>query len=371
MVVGSRPVDVTEQFLRACGAVSAVDLRIERTDGLPLAEGQLDLPFSLIGSDPDGEITLLDSSVQFRHACLQVVGGRVLIASLGMEAEVTGPAAGTHFAWLTTTASVRIGPFQLHLRQPVSVSPMPLDRGFNPLQPAPAVLEELPKVIVRFLNGRAATGEWTVNRLMTFIGSSSECKISLAADDIAPHHGYFLLTPAGLWIVDLLAPGGIHVNGVPVRFARLGPADTLRIGRFEFGFHYPDGESAPNPAPQHNFAPRATEPAADAVTVENDPGTAIIRGQVVDHFRQSVVEMLESLGEMPRETVTQVHDLMEQIGKLSQEVYDLETRTDPLQSVDGAGPSTQQLTEIRAQRKRLWKRIFHILAHAQSEQPEG
>lgn len=360
--------DVVEQFARACGAGVAVDLRIERTDGMPLAEGQLDVPFSMIGSDPDGEITLIDTAVLQRHACLQVLGGRVLIAALGTTAEVTGPAAGTHFAWLTTTAPVKIGPFQLHLRQPVSVSPMPLDKGFNPLQPAPAVLAELPKVVMRFLNGRAATGEWTVNRLMTFVGSSPECKISLAAEDVAAHHGYFLLTSSGLWIVDLLTPNGIQVNGNPVRFARLGSGDRLRIGRFEFGFEYPDGEAPPIPLPIQHFE-QSVSPSQSVVAANlaNDPGTAIIRGQVVDHFRQSVVEMLESLGEMPREMVAHVHELMEQVDKLNQEVQDLETRTDPIQSVNGEGALTLQLTELRGQRKILWKKIFGILASSQDE----
>ncbi|MCZ2340719.1 MAG: FHA domain-containing protein [Bacteroidales bacterium] len=247
---------------------------------------------------------------------------------------------------------------------------MPLDRGFNPLQPAPAMTEELPKVIVRFLNGRTDTGEWTVNRLMTLIGSSPECKIYLSADDVSGFHGYFLLTPTGLWVVDLLTPGGILVNGSPVRFARIGSADTLRIGRFEFGFHYPDGESAPHPAQRHIPAPKSPEPAAVSPRVETEPGTAIIRGQVADHFRQSILEMLESLDEMPREIVSQVHDCLAQVDRLSREVHDLETRTDPLLSINGIGLATRQLAELRTQRKTLWKQIFLLLASTQHEPSE-
>lgn len=231
------------QFARACGAHAAVDLRIERGDGAVLAEGQLDYPFAVFGRDADCEITLSDPHVNPRHAALQVVGGRVLVADLGGNPlGVVGPAGGSGFAWLTPTAPAKIGPFHLYLQQPISVAPDPLDRGFNPFQPSPDLVGRMPRSVVRFLNGRTARAEWQVNRLMTFVGRAPECKISLAAEDIAAFHCYLLLTHAGLWVVDLLSPAGVRVNGEPVRYGRLADGDIVEVGRFRLGCWYPDGE---------------------------------------------------------------------------------------------------------------------------------
>lgn len=355
--------DATARFARACGAQTDVDLRIERDDGLPLAEGQLDLPVALIGSDPDGEITLMDPAVRSRHACLQVVGGRVLVAALGSEAQVLGPASGKGFAWLTTTASVKIGPFQIHLRQPVSVSPMPLDRGFDPVQAAPNVVATLPKTVIRFLNGRSPTSEWTVNRLLTFVGRGPDCKISLAADDIAEHHCYFLLTPDGLWVVDLLAPGGIRVNDTPVRFARVGPDDVVSVGRFQFGCDYPAGSANPPNAMAKNVIAPAAPPPPSAPAVEPSGGTTIIRGRVVEQFRQSILDMLDSLGDLPRETVNIVYKELDRVGRLSTEISDLETRTDPNHVIDGGDETGKKIATLRAERKAIWQAIFALLAN--------
>ncbi len=232
-----------DKFARACGAHAAVDLRIERVDGLVLAEGQLDYPFAIFGRDEACEITLSDPHVNPRHAILQVVGGRVLLADLGGNPlAVVGPAGGPGFAWLTPTAGAKIGPYHLFLQHPISVAPDPLDLGFNPFQPAPELVARMPRSVIRFLNGRTARAEWQVNRLLTFVGRAPECKISLSTDDIAPFHCYLMLTHAGLWVIDLLSPSGVRVNGEPVRFGRLADGDILEIGRFRLGCWYPDGE---------------------------------------------------------------------------------------------------------------------------------
>jgi hypothetical protein len=234
--------DLAREFAEACGATAPVDLRIERADGVLLVEGELDLPAAIIGRDPHCEVVLADSDVALRHASLQVIGGRVLVADLGSRTGVHGAAGGEGYGWLTPTGETRVGPFRLFLRNPVSVAPAPLDRLPNPLQPNPEMVRRLPRAVLRFLNGRADKGELTVNRLMTMVGRTDACKVSLAAADVADRHCYLLLTPVGLWVVDLLSPTGTWVNGESVRFARLKPTDEVQVGPFLLGVRYPDGE---------------------------------------------------------------------------------------------------------------------------------
>ena len=243
-----------DHFADACGALAAVDLRIERADGLILAEGQLDLPCAIIGRDPDCEITLTDPDVSMRHACLQVVGGRVLVADMGSRTGVHGAAGGEGFAWLTPTGATGIGPFQIYLRGPVSAAPTPLDRVPSPFHPSPSLVDRLPKSVLRFLNGRTAKAEWLVNRVMTFVGRAPGCKINLAGDEVASWHCYFLLSPSGMWVVDLLSPTGTWVNGEAVRFSRLRSGDEVQVGRFKMTCEYPNGEpSLPPTDPPTGF----------------------------------------------------------------------------------------------------------------------
>ncbi|MGL6095426.1 MAG: FHA domain-containing protein [Fimbriiglobus sp.] len=235
-------------FADSCGAIAPIDLRIERADGLVLAEGALDLPCGMLGRAVDCEITLTDPDVSMHHACLQVIGGRVLIADLGSRTGVHGPAGGPGFAWLTPSAPTHVGPFHLFVRNPVSAAPTPLDRVPNPFLPAPALVDRLPRTVLKFLNGRTTTAEWPVNRVMTLVGRDPACKVCLSSAEVADRHCYLLLTPCGMWVVDLLSSGGTRVNGEPVRFARLGTGDELEVGRFRMGFAYRDGE--PNLAPE-------------------------------------------------------------------------------------------------------------------------
>ncbi|MGL6073027.1 MAG: FHA domain-containing protein [Fimbriiglobus sp.] len=235
-------VDVFEltPFVQACGLQSPIDLRIVRNDGAVLAEGQLDLPCAIAGRDPICEVTLLDAEISLRHACLQAIGGRVLVADIGSRTglhssdELTGPDRQP-FLWLTPTNPVAVGPFRITLRKPLFVRPTITES--SPFLPDPTI-SKLPRVAIRFLNGKSIQGEWVVNRLMTFVGRSKDCKISLGADDVAPFHCYFVLTPDGLWVVDLLNRSPIRINGEEVRYAHLKTGDQLQVGRFRLGFEY-------------------------------------------------------------------------------------------------------------------------------------
>jgi len=242
-------------FVEACGLRAPIDLRIVRSDGTVLAEGELDLPCAMIGRDPVCEVTLLDVEISLRHALLQAVGGRVLVADIGSRTglsaqalEGSGPER-QRFAWLTPTDPVAIGPFRITLRKPLFVRPtVPPTTPFLPeAEASPA----WPRVVVKFMNGKSVKSQWQVNRLMTLIGRSPDCKINLAAEDVAPFHAYFVMTPVGLWIVDLLSRDSIHVNGEAVRYAHLKTGDVVQIGRFRLSFEYLDeprpAEAIPSP----------------------------------------------------------------------------------------------------------------------------
>ena len=379
-------------FVEACGLKAPIDLRIVRSDGAVLAEGELDLPCAVAGRDSHCEVTLLDAEISLRHACLQAVGGRVLVADIGSQTglHLSGAAAGPErqpFLWLTPTDPVAIGPFRITLRKPLFVRPTAPET--SPFLPDAAAIASLPRVAVKFLNGKTVKSEWIVNRLITFVGRSKDCKISLAADDVAPFHCYFVLTPDGLWVVDLLSRDSISVNGEAVRYAHLKTGDFVQVGRFRLGFEYLDDPSMAQviPSARHLngkpdksgftpvpfLAPKAravpvtpaprvlpnfteTLPATLALTKpETVPPNAdptyeplmqhfsAAQNQMIEQFQSSMTMMIRMFGEMHREQMTSMQGELGRMAELNTEMQRLQSRlTTP---ADGSLPPTHVLPD--------------------------
>jgi hypothetical protein len=94
-----------------------------------------------------------------------------------------------------------------------------------------------------------------VNRLVTLVGRAPECKIRLSADDIAAYHCGLVLTPAGLWVVDL-SGRGVVINGERMRVSPLLHGAELWIGRFLIGLSSRTAaEAGRNPSPAPRNAP--------------------------------------------------------------------------------------------------------------------
>ena len=64
------------------------------------------------------------------------------------------------------------------------------------------------------------------------------CQLVLTDDSVSRFHAALVPTPSGVWVVDLLAREGVHVNGQRVRWAWLADGDSFRIGRFTFILRY-------------------------------------------------------------------------------------------------------------------------------------
>lgn len=249
------------RFAQACGATGPLDLRIDLVDGGVLAEGTVQQPFTLIGRDDACDVTLTDPDVNPRHTWLQVLGGRVFAVDLGSRAGLVWPSGAAGSGWLDPGSPVRLGPFRIQLRTPTPAivsDHAPTD----PLRPDPALIDTRPVVQLDFRNAKRMKDRWTVNRDVTLIGRSEACKIHLGADDISAYHCGLVLTPAGLWVVDL-SGRGVVVNGERMRVAPLSHGSELWVGRFLIGCHCP-GESNPAaagiPIPPSSRPQHATQP---------------------------------------------------------------------------------------------------------------
>ena len=241
------------RFADQCGATGPLDLRVDLANGGVLAEGTVCQPFTLVGRDDACDVTLTDPDVNPRHMWIQVVGGRVFAVDLGSRTGLRWPDGTTGSGWLDVGRPVTVGPFRVHLRTPVSTRPVAFPAGYSPLYGDATVCRTRPAVGLEFRNGKRAKDRWAVNRLITLIGRSPECKIHLNADDIASYHCGLVLTPGGLWVVDL-SGRGVVVNGERMRVAPLPHGAEMWVGRFLIGCSYPaDGRpeymTPPTPLP--------------------------------------------------------------------------------------------------------------------------
>jgi len=264
---------VISRFAEACGATGPLDLRVDLADGGLLAEGSVPMPFALVGRDDACDVTLTDAEVNPRHAWLQVVSGRVLAVDLGSRAGLGWPGRATGSGWLDVGTPVQVGPFQVRLRSPVSGRPNHFPPGYSPLQSDPIAVRSRPGSVLEFRNGKRAKDRWAVNRLVTLVGRAPECKIRLNADDIAAYHCGLVLTPDGLWVVDL-SGRGVVVNGERMRVSFLRHGTELWVGRFLIGLHCPAASPTPGPSRATTPTPPMPIPTRPALpAAETKPAT--------------------------------------------------------------------------------------------------
>ncbi|HJZ59199.1 MAG TPA: FHA domain-containing protein, partial [Gemmataceae bacterium] len=262
------------RFAEVCGATGPLDLRVDLPEGGVLAEGSVHQPFTLIGRDDACDVTLTDPEVNLRHAWLQVIGGRVYAVDLGSRTGLVWPDGQSGCGWLAIGTPVRVGPFRIHLRSPPSPQPAPISPSYDPLRSDPTLARARPSVFLEFRNGKRAKDRWAVNRVITLVGQSEACKIHLNSDDIASHHCALVLTPVGLWVVDL-SGRGVVVNGERMRVAPLPHGAELWVGRFLIGCHYPAVGATPPLARPGTPTPPTPLPGLPASP--GAAGTAVLR----------------------------------------------------------------------------------------------
>jgi pSer/pThr/pTyr-binding forkhead associated (FHA) protein len=246
-----------ERFIHACGArlPLRVSVRNERTG--EREDVFVERPWAVMGGDPKCDIRLLHPDVSQRHACLQFVGSQVLCCDLGSRTGTHGSSESHLRGWLRTDEPLYVGPFSIRLLDNEFAS----GTGIAGEDAGAPTATELPPVFLTFANARnSAWGETTkrITRAVTLVGWSSLCKVRLQHSSIGRAHCSLVLTPDGLWVVDLLCAGGTQVNGNPVEFARLEEGDELTVGRFLMRVSY----AAPVEEEVEPAAPDGATPAA-------------------------------------------------------------------------------------------------------------
>jgi pSer/pThr/pTyr-binding forkhead associated (FHA) protein len=377
-----------DSFQTASGLAGPLTLEIEGP-GLPAAERRsFAQPFALIGRDDRADLMLDHDMVSRRHAYLQVIDGRVFVVDLESRAGTIGGEGPVESGWISPGQTLLIGPYSVRLASSATDSDSDSAEGgsggeegggfefsaaasappANPLLARSSKTDDLPRISLEFQSRTAGHSVWRMKQVLAMVGSSPRCKVRLLDSNVSKLHCALLRTSSGLFVVDLLGRGGIMVNGVPVKSARLGARDVLGLGQVIVR-PYLEGESAkgtapgsrgsagagqggqpapnlparpwgqgPLPAlgtgPPAHFTPvrppdgfATDRPPPGSELAANEPALALLlnhfgsmQQQMLDQFQQSMMMMMQMFGGMHRDQMGLVREELDRLRELTDEM---------------------------------------------------
>lgn len=219
------------EFLQACDSALQLDLEIEAL-GIGVTRFRLQQPYAVVGRHPDADLHLEGDTVRPRHVYLQVIEGRLFAINVSHTGQTWWDGEAKPHGWIDPGNRVQVGAYFLSLAahetrfggQAIS----------NPLAAGSAWDIFAPHIKLEIIDKDtlAKPKSWTIDRLLTLIGGAPMCDLRLLDRSISNVHASLVLTPDGLWAVDLLGRGGILVNQQPVRMGKLDDGSELQIGCF-------------------------------------------------------------------------------------------------------------------------------------------
>ena len=204
-------------FRNACGATSLPRLEVTRPNGSSAGALVWKRPYVIIGTASDCDVQIAQPTVDYHHAYLQLVRGRVYCVDLDSR-------TGTHWedgprqsGWLENGQSIAVGPYRLTLHVDGAATQHPAE------EPA------LPKVELELACGEQAPTTIALPHEVTLIGRSVHCNVQLLFDGVEDIQCSLLRTHGGVWAIDLSGSGCV-IGGRVAPYGRLTEESALSIG---------------------------------------------------------------------------------------------------------------------------------------------
>lgn len=230
---------LSSQFRAATGSSDPLRLEIARADGSDRHSVSLDNSFGIIGQSRGCDVLLRDPEIGFRHAYLQMLGGRLFVVDLGTKSGISWDDGTKESGWFLPERTLNVGPFQVRIEanspSPAGDAPEGIE---NPLDIFDVNEFGYSPVNAEFLDGSDRPPVRPVNRLITLVGRAPGCKFQFKDEGVSTVHCSLVRTKTGLWVVDLLGKGGTKVNRKKIRFARVDQKKLVTIGHFAMRFRF-------------------------------------------------------------------------------------------------------------------------------------
>lgn len=356
-----------DNFLNACGATESLRLEIEGPRPGRVRQRMLLHPFALVGRASTSDIALRHAQVSLRHAYLQLVNGRLACFDLGGRGGIQwADGRPARAGWIDPGQTIGIGPFGLRRHSALNTQHSTLSTQHSALNTSPLNLRwdgGGPDIVLDFPDqGSGNLSRWRMSRVVTLVGRAPGCRIRLPDVNVSWHHCSLVRTHEGLWVVDLMSRVGVLVNGTPQRYGRLDDGDELHVGPFrivvrmvEKGSYRVAASRTHHATPIPSNAPAVLQAspvdmalsipdtrAQDALETElvelltsqrGSPALVLLveqfgrmQQQMLEQFNQSLMMLMQHMGEQYREQMRQVREEMEALRLLSEELIAMKER---------------------------------------------
>jgi pSer/pThr/pTyr-binding forkhead associated (FHA) protein len=347
-------------FFEACGGRSVLSLSVKRNDrDKPPKTYVFEQPFVLVGRCPEGDLTLSDANVGFRHFYLQLIDGRWSFVNLARLARVATIGTERASGWFDPGDELEVGPYTIkHLALPAQA----IDRkatgdsssSFKGMQPVRLEmingLSELRRERVR-----------TFTNAITLIGASRQCDLWLRDDSVSGIHAGLVLTPQGAWVVDLLGREGVLVDGNRVYWKQIHEGTELRIGRFRFRVrgNSDDERSSIRTTSRPKAEPSPSESVDESLfggSLTGDTVLALVRqlaemqSQFFEHSQLQMQMMSEMMAHLRGTEQASVRRDLARIDEIGRELRDIQQQlaASPPSTTEAPRPATNRRRKLAA-----------------------
>jgi hypothetical protein len=200
---------------------------------------------------------------------------------------------------------------------------------------------QLPSAVLDFRGPGDERRRLAMDRVLTLVGGSERCHLRLPGPGSSRIVCGLVLTPIGVWAVDLLSSKGVAINGVICRQALMEDGDVLQVGTLAVRLTYrrlvtpvrsdPPAQSA-MPASTSDSDQRAVGPLPLALIDRPD---ALLSPEILGSllsgaepnsdaasspFGQALILLIRLLGDMHRDHLALVREELEQIRRINDEM---------------------------------------------------
>ena len=302
-----------QPFFEACGGMQTISLSARRQDSPAHADRHLvRQPFFVIGRASECDLVIPDPTASFRHIYVQLVSGRWFFLNLAKISRTTAGKGQPESGWFDVDCQLTVGS---HVITHVAMGRQAVIRKIAISNAEPSL--DLPFFELEIMNRELGSREPSSIQFcapVTLIGASPKCDLFLKDQSVSKVHASLVLTPRGMWVVDLLGRGGVLVDGCPAFWRQIHDGTVLQIGRFRLRVRFDSSRITPSTRIETRVAPgNVPLPLPGSVS-----GGSLSEGAVLALVGQ-LAEMQNQFFEQSRLQMQWMSDMMAHVGRAQQE----------------------------------------------------
>ncbi|HET6575042.1 MAG TPA: tetratricopeptide repeat protein, partial [Fimbriiglobus sp.] len=318
-------------FARACGMASPLVIVItHRATGLTQSSA-IDRPFVFLGRAKAMGVRLDDPSVSQCHAYVQIVRGVPYCIDLGSRTGVVWDDGGQGRGWVYPGQTLRVGEFDVRVGEPGA----PTGAAF-----APGAADDPTPVLEVHAPAGGSVVRHPLDHPVTLVGRHPNCDLRLLDDGVPYFQCALVVTPDGVWCVDIWSLKGTRLNGRSVRLARVHDGDLIELGRTSVVL-----QTAPGVTPPPAVNEAAVAPAVEALSALPRQVAESVSG-VFASFRevmeQSLTTTTQALTTIQQEQAAAMAEQVRQVQELTRELQELRAAVERESAAARALAVTQQ-----------------------------